>query len=236
MGRRAPLSEGLLPLSDERPWQRLLPHASTLLDAVPESLRSGMTIGGGTSLFLALGHRISMDLDLFHHDAQVLQWVSPRIVDHIADLFPDALEGGSFTKFPVGNQEIDIIIAAPVARIPPLQCLAVGPHVVAVEHPVEVLAKKILYRGAEARARDLFDLAAVRCREPTWLESAARACGPKAIRRLRTRIERARPRLAEALAVAVKPCADWLAFRPSEVLHTLEEALRSMETAAQEPS
>ncbi len=62
------------------PWQILLQHAYTLLDAIASD---GITVprwsfGGGTVLMFHYAHRKSKDIDIFVPDPQFLGYVNPR--------------------------------------------------------------------------------------------------------------------------------------------------------------
>lgn len=195
------------------PWTGLLSTAGDLLSELPENLRKGLSVGGGSMLANLLHHRISQDLDFFHHDAQAIGLLSPRLNPNIERMRLPYQEASNFLKFHLGEQEIDLVIALSVSKTPTLGCLAIGSTLlVPRETPVEIMAKKILYRGSEATARDLYDLAAVHARIPGCLPKVAEAVGQRAIQALARRVERLGTRLPHLLQEGVRPTEDWRGF------------------------
>lgn len=141
-------------------WTKLLHKADALLRALPSR---GIpvptaTLGGGVALMLAFGHRRSRDIDLFLSDPQLLPALSPRLNDAAAALTEDYEEAANHLRLALDEGEVDFIVA------PHLTDGAAAPVVVEglsvqVESALEVLAKKLLYRGTDMKLRDLFDLA-----------------------------------------------------------------------------
>lgn len=155
------------------PWQVLLGQALVLLDAASESAGEPIewTFGGGTVLMLELHHRRSKDIDIFISDPQLLGFFSPRTNDAALAVTPDYDEGPQFVKLLLEAGEIDVVVAVPLTEgassISPL--LGRG---ILIERPAEIIAKKMWHRGDRARARDLFDLAAVAELAPAEIEHA----------------------------------------------------------------
>ena len=71
-------------------------------------------------------------------------------------------------QFPEG--EIDFVVSAPLTQDPVIAESIFGRNVL-VETSVEIVAKKVWYRGDRFRARDIFDLALVAEKEPDALKS-----------------------------------------------------------------
>jgi hypothetical protein len=118
------------------------------------------TIGGGTMLNDMFAHRESKDIDIFVSDPQILLFLTPRSND-VAEQIGDAgsyVESSNFIKFVTRNGEIDFIVAPRLTK-PHAIPRDIGDHPAMVETPVEILAKKVLYRAEAFTGRDLFDLA-----------------------------------------------------------------------------
>jgi len=126
-------------------------------------------LGGGTALMLHAGHRLSKDIDAFITDPQYLTILSPRLGGE--DIWGcDAYdEVAKHLKLVFPEGEIDFVVAAPITdlasepmAIPEAQGSAGGHSVqIEVEHPVEIALKKLIYRGASLKVRDIFDIAVV---------------------------------------------------------------------------
>jgi predicted nucleotidyltransferase component of viral defense system len=78
------------------------------------------------------------------------------------------IEQAEFLKLYFREGELDFIVAAPSTGSPWLPEPIMG-RTIRVESSAEILAKKLEHRGAELKARDLFDLATVIEREPDCL-------------------------------------------------------------------
>ena len=111
-------------------------------------------LGGGTRLMLALGHRISDDIDLFIRDPQWIGYLTPRLNDRFEQLIEAYDEGATSLKIKLPEGEIDFIVSMSLLGLPTEtsdDCLF------ALEPVAEVLAKKLFYRGWALTPRDLFD-------------------------------------------------------------------------------
>ena len=120
------------------------------------------SFGGGTALMLQIDHRDSHDIDIFLDDPQVLGLLNPSLHSYRLALVPSDYhsDGTRALKIVFDNiGEIDFICCAPITQTPS-QMTDVAGHLVAVESPGEILAKKIHYRGASFQPRDIFDLVA----------------------------------------------------------------------------
>lgn len=152
-------------------WEKLAETAIRHIGAA-RLPKGSWTIGGGTSLMLTLRHRRSRDVDVFLADPQLLAMVSPRLTD-ISE-YPECeyIEQMNFTKIQLPDGEIDFILAGKITDMPE-KTVRIGLLEAPYEHPFEVIAKKIRYRGKCFTPRDVFDLAAM------W-----RSCGEKMIPKL----------------------------------------------------
>jgi len=214
------------------PWTGLLETAALILDELPPSFRDGLSVGGGSMLAGLLKHRISHDLDFFHRDPQAIGFLTPRLNHRMEALGLPYTEQSNFLKFVKGTQEIDLIIALPVTEQGTSGTLPVGRGIlVARETPTEIMAKKILYRGSQTIARDLYDLAALESLAPRSLDALATRVGRKALRGMLDRVKQMRPTLPNALNAFVTPTPSWKAFH-REVPDLAIQALERLECIA----
>ena len=167
-------------------WETLFDQAMTCLQsiAMTGSPLPDWTFGGGTALMLRYRHRNSQDIDLFLLDPQWLPILSPERNERIESLVMDYEEGPTWLKLVLPLGEIDFIVA-PALTSRSFELTAIHNQCVAVETPAEIIAKKLHYRGAALRSRDLVDLAVVADRDPTslWVSRSAWIHDLEAIRR-----------------------------------------------------
>lgn len=140
----------------EGSWKDLEHIAFKLVQQVETENHQKMNavLGGGTRLMLDLEHRISHDIDLFISNPQWLGYLSPRLNDNISDIIDGYEEGSEFLKLRFQNGEIDFIVRTPLLKNSPISHLDT---VFKVEPIMEVLAKKLFFRGHALTSRDLFD-------------------------------------------------------------------------------
>jgi len=154
-------------------WRSLFAHALDLIDSV--SAGGGefveWTFGGGTALMLRHRHRVSRDIDIFIADPQYLTWLSPRLNDVALSKTTRYLEQGNSLRFQFPAGEVDFIVAPPLTK-EDYELTELLNRPVRLETSAEIVAKKVWYRGAALKARDLFDIALVVDREPQRLEAA----------------------------------------------------------------
>jgi hypothetical protein len=145
-------------------WMRLLRIARALIRQVnaDQELIDHWTLGGGTALMLQIDHRESHDIDIFMHDPQLLTFLDPQKRDFNFESVPyDATgDGSKFLKFgfeAIG--EIDFIVAGAMTTSPTEEFIFEG-QAILLDSICEVITKKIRYRGASIKPRDIFDIAA----------------------------------------------------------------------------
>ena len=157
-----------------RLWEPLFRHALDLIDAVERSGQrlAGWSFGGGTALMRRYLHRVSKDVDIFVPDPQWLGYLTPRLNPVAEEKTGEYVEQAGFLKLYFAQGELDFIVAAPLTPSPwePETIMA---RTVLVESPTEIVAKKIKHRGAELKARDLFDLATFVERQPDAVRGLA---------------------------------------------------------------
>lgn len=160
-------------LTKPGPWAALFASALTLTDHLATVIdRPVWTFGGGTVLMLRLQHRHSRDIDLFVPDPQYLGHVTPRLSEAAERLTTEYVEAAEFVKLLMPTGEIDIVVGQPLTAQPWEEVAYRGRRIL-VETNAEILAKKMHYRGNQAKARDLFDLCAVAEVDPAAIEHAA---------------------------------------------------------------
>jgi hypothetical protein len=143
-------------------WDALLRRALASIQTLEDSgfaLRY-WTFGGGTVLMLRLDHRDSKDIDLFVTDPQVLGYLSPRLAGETVWNTDDYDESANALKLRYNEGEIDIIVAASISDLAP-EPYAFDGSQVRLEHPEAIILKKLIYRAADLKPRDIFDTAVV---------------------------------------------------------------------------
>lgn len=151
-------------------WETLFQRALTLIDSVG---KAGITLenwsfGGGTVLMLRHMHRYSKDIDIFIPDPQYLAFLSPRVNSTAELMTGDYVEQANYIKLQFKEGEIDFVVSGPLTENPTRQERMFDRDVL-VETSTEIVAKKLWHRGANFKARDIFDLAMVVEREPDAL-------------------------------------------------------------------
>lgn len=152
-------------------WEILFERTLRIIDSADPSVfrTENWSFGGATVLMRRYHHRFSKDIDIFVPDPQYLGYVSPRLNDTVDALTSKYLEQANFLKLYFDEGEIDFVASLPLTRNPTVFESLFGRQV-RVEKSVEILAKKIKYRGSEFTARDIFDFALITEKEPDALK------------------------------------------------------------------
>lgn len=116
-------------------------------------------VGGGTVLSSVYGHRLSKDIDIFISEPQLLSGISPRF-NPVTEEALDYEETNSFVSLTFPEGKIDFVNASQISGFKPEKKNFLD-KVVYVEDPVEIVSKKLFFRGKYVLPRDLFDLAVV---------------------------------------------------------------------------
>lgn len=129
-------------------WERLFPHAFTLMEEVRKhgGIEPFWTFGGGTVLMLRYRHRFSRDINLFVPDPQYLGFVTPRLSEAAENISSDYVEQGNFVKLVLDAGEVDVV-ASPNLTDEPFEIWEIMGRPVKVETTVEIIAKKPLPRS-----------------------------------------------------------------------------------------
>jgi len=156
-----------------RDWEPLFVQALKIIDAAEAIIGPfSWSFGGGTVLMLKYQHRYSRDVDIFLRDPQFIGHMTPRLSPIAEAVSDDYEEQGEFVKLRLPGGEIDFIgtgwLTPEPYRVEPLMGRSVN-----LETPAEIIAKKVRYRAASFKARDLFDLAVVLDNEPDAIREIA---------------------------------------------------------------
>jgi hypothetical protein len=163
-------------------WKRMLSSAVAIFDELKarDMALPDVILGGGTVLMFRFEHRLSKDIDFFLRDVQWLGFLSPRLNEAIAAMIDGYEEQANSVKliFPAGD--IDFVAAGAVTNAEPTDKLEFHGYSFPLESTEEILAKKLLYRPASFKPRDVFDLAVAIEKDP---KAAARAVTATSSRR-----------------------------------------------------
>lgn len=118
---------------------------------------------------LHTGHRLSKDIDVFIDDPQFVTFLSPRLAGETIWQCTAYTESANHLRLVYPEGEIDFIVADNITGLPPerkiIQAgdaeLDSSATIIDVEHPAEIALKKLAYRGAMLKVRDVFDIAVV---------------------------------------------------------------------------
>jgi hypothetical protein len=127
---------------------------------------------------MRMRHRLSRVIDLFLHDVQWLARLTPRLNDRIAAMVRDYSEQANSIKLVLSEGDIDFIVAGRVTEASADETLDFGGHTIRLE-ATEELAKKLYYRAALLKPRDVFDLVAAARMFPSAAEAAVEASAPR---------------------------------------------------------
>ena len=130
------------------------------------------SFGGGTALALFyLQHRSSHGIDIFIHDPQYFSFLSPKwFIDHQTVFQSEYLEQADHISLAtLTGVRVDFLLA-PYLTDKPSALRSVGQVDCYVECLEEILAKKIRYRRAHARTRDIVDIGIAVTQSPGLLK------------------------------------------------------------------
>jgi hypothetical protein len=137
-------------------------------------------------MMLQIGHRESHDVDIFLSDAQYLGLLNPDKNDFKFEVLPTEYngDGTGFLKFVFENiGEIDFIVGHAMTDQPTLRQTIEGTEVLLETIP-EIITKKIYYRGASIKPRDIFDIAAGAEKHQDQIIGALKAYRPEVTKTL----------------------------------------------------
>ena len=120
---------------------------------------SQWSMGGGTILMLNYHHRLSKDVDIFVSNTQYFNGLSPKLND-IAEDADFYQEGERFISLSYPEGKIDFVKAFQVSDYLPTLKHVFNQNIF-VDDDIEIVTKKVFFRGASLHPRDLYDLATV---------------------------------------------------------------------------
>ena len=108
----------------------------------------------------SIGHRESHDVDIFVQDPQYLGFLNPATQDFRFDTAPIDYrsDGSGSVKLVFDVGEIDFIVANELTDNPTVERTIEGVETL-LETVPEIITKKVFYRGANLKPRDIFDIA-----------------------------------------------------------------------------
>lgn len=217
-------------------WRRLFRIAVDLIDQL-EANAGGYDVdwsfGGGTAMMIQIGHRESHDIDIFLDDPQLLGFINPSRNTLHFEVVPSDYQGDGlrFQKFAFENLgEVDFIVAGTLTGTP-FALREVEGHTVLLETIPEIIAKKVYFRGAEAKPRDIFDIAAA-ARTQLGAVVDALSAFPEQVGRTKERLERLNPEFVARAIAQLMIMPDYEASATDSLeraLAVLDEALLSSE-------
>ena len=182
-------------------WRRLFGIAVDLIEQLRENAGGfdfEWSFGGGTAMMIQIGHRESHDIDIFLDDPQLLGFIDPSRSRLRLDLAPSDYQGDGlrFQKFAFESVgEIDFVVAGTLTQMP-FDIREVEGRAVRLETVPEIIAKKVYYRGPEAKPRDIFDIAAAARFKLEPVVNALRAF-PDQVSRTKERLEKLNPEFVD---------------------------------------
>ena len=120
---------------------------------------SQWSMGGGTILMLNYHHRLSKDVDIFVSNTQYFNGLSPKLND-VAEDADFYQEGERFISLSYPEGKIDFVKAFQVSDYLPVLKHVFNQNIL-VDDDIEIVTKKVFFRGASLHPRDLYDLATV---------------------------------------------------------------------------
>ena len=120
---------------------------------------SQWSMGGGTILMLNYHHRLSKDVDIFVLNTQYFNGLSPKLND-VAEDADFYQEGERFISLSYPEGKIDFVKAFQVSDYLPTLKHVFNQNIF-VDDDIEIVTKKVFFRGASLHPRDLYDLATV---------------------------------------------------------------------------
>lgn len=120
---------------------------------------SQWSMGGGTILMLNYHHRLSKDVDIFVSNTQYFNGLSPKLND-VAEDADFYQEGDRFISLSYPEGKIDFVKAFQVSDYLPTLKHVFNQNIF-VDDDIEIVTRKVFFRGASLHPRDLYDLATV---------------------------------------------------------------------------
>ena len=140
-------------------WKHLLAIAIDLIEQAnrPFPVIDVWTLGGGTAMMIQIDHRESRDIDIFFDDPQILAYLDPGKRNFELHVPPSGYhgDGARFLRLAFESLgEIDFIACPALTAHPSISSVIDGRRV-EVETLEEIIAKKVFFRGAQIKPRDI---------------------------------------------------------------------------------
>jgi len=199
-------------------WPTSLRLATRLLDGL--GVRQPWRFTGGSALASIHGHRFSRDADLFFSEAPDLL----ELDEQVQQLgYHTVLSPGHSLKILHDHGHIDLVQSRQITTLPTTEMPFEG-RMVQREHPAEIVAKKMYFRGSNCTPRDVFDYAMLARRDAeAWLMGAV-AAGYGGVHATR---EAMAERRDDFLSYARDEVATPEPFDPPAVWNAAEQAIAS---------
>lgn len=201
---------------DENSWKGLLASALSILDDI-EARGMGapdVVLGGGTVLMMRYRHRPSKDVVLFLQDARWLAYLTPRLNDGVAAMVRDYSEQANSVKLVLDEGDVDFIVSGTVTGDVAHEKLEFRGRTIPLETSAEILAKKLYFRAALLKPRDVFDLVATHRADPLAAARALAAASPRRAER-RKRLEALKHAPLSALDADILCLGDFRSLLPT---------------------
>ncbi len=145
-------------------------------DAFPSNIdKNIIKFGGGTALSIYyFQHRLSFDIDLFLTDQQYLSYFSPKHWIEDTDNFDDRHYIDTHNHIGVvsaNSIKVDILVDSSSSSLLIDTTKNIFSFDIRVESIEDILAKKIVFRKKDNKARDIFDIAVAISKDDTVINS-----------------------------------------------------------------
>ncbi len=145
-------------------------------DAFASTLdKNVIKFGGGTALSIYyFQHRLSFDIDLFLIDQQYLSYFSPKHWIEDTGNFDDRHYIDAHNHIGVvsaNNIKVDILVDSSSSSLLIDSSKKIFSFNIRVESIEDILAKKIVFRKKDNKARDIFDIAVAISKDDTVIDS-----------------------------------------------------------------
>jgi hypothetical protein len=158
-------------------WKKVLKSAFNLFEDLEQKGfgTPPFSLGGGTVLMFRFKHRLSKDIDFFGYDVQWLSLLSPRLNEVAAAMATDYTEQANGIKIVMPHGDIDFVISADVVIPVDRTLVTMNGRKIQIDPTSEILAKKLYYRAAHFKTRDVYDMSAAIDLDPNSARIAVQA-------------------------------------------------------------
>lgn len=115
---------------------------------------------GDFALCFLMGHRVERDIVVGLSRMDLLSLLTPRLNERMENLVIDYAEGLNFVKLKFSDFELSFVVERRLTDFEPFK-VHLFSNIIQVENPLEIVAKKVFYRGLLLKPLDLIDIAVV---------------------------------------------------------------------------